>query len=251
MTSLREVVAFLDERLEAWSYGDRSLNGLQVEGRSEVRKVALGVSASLRLFEDAIAWGADAVIVHHGLLWEGQQRLIGPMARRVKALLESDTSLLAYHIPLDAHPEDGNNALLAREIGLVDVTRWGTYRGTPIGSIGRLEGARAVDDLVARVARVCGGEPMVLGDRSAVLGTVAICSGSAGSMIDQAVEARASAFVTGEPGEPAQQIAHETGIVIVGAGHYNTERLGVQAIGRRLETELGLEARFVEIPNPV
>lgn len=257
MTKLSEVVAFLDRHLEPGAYDDRSANGLQVEGRATIRKVALGVSASLRLFEEAVAWGADAVLVHHGLLWEGQQqRLVGPQARRVRALILAEASLLAYHLPLDAHPVDGNNALIAKGLQLVDVAPWGAHKRTTIGAIGRLAGATSVDELVARVAAVCGGsgakvEPVVLGDRSLEPGTVAICSGGASSMLDQAVAAGANVFVTGEASEPSQQLALETGVLVVAAGHYNTERLGVQALGRRLETELGLEARFFEIPNPV
>lgn len=257
MTKLSEAVSFLDRHLESGAYDDSSLNGLQVEGRAEVRRVALGVSASLRLFDEAVAWGADAVLVHHGLLWDGQsQRLVGAQARRVRALLVSETSLLAYHLPLDAHAEDGNNALIARGLGLVDVAAWGLYRRTKIGALGRLAQPATVDELAARVAATCGGagvdvEPLVLGDRAIAPRTVAVCSGGAGSMLDQAAAAGADVFVTGEAGEPALQLALEAGVVVIAAGHYNTERLGVQAVGRRLEAELGLEARFFEIPNPV
>jgi dinuclear metal center YbgI/SA1388 family protein len=257
MTTLTDLVAFLDSHLSPSDYDDRSLNGLQVEGRAAVRKVALGVSASLRLFEDAIAWGADAVVVHHGLLWEGQQqRLVGAHARRVRALLVAETSLLAYHLPLDAHAEDGNNALIAKGLGLVDVAPWGGHRRTTIGAIGRLASETTVDQLVARLATTCGGDglevvPVVLGDRGVRPHTVAICSGGASSMLDQAASAGANVFVTGEAGEPSMQLALETGMLVVAAGHYNTERLGVQAIGRRLEAALGLEARFFEIPNPI
>jgi len=250
MAGLHEIVARLDEHLEAQRFSDAALNGLQVEGRATVGRVALGVSASLQLFRAAIDWGADAILVHHGLFWGAPVPVVGPLAIRLRSLLEAEISLIAYHIPLDAHPVDGNNAVLARRLSLGDLEPWGAYRGKTIGTLGRTELITA-DELIERAALVCGSTPLVFGPRRADITSVAVCTGSAGSMIEQAIASKADALITGEPGEPAQQLALESGTLVIGAGHYNTERFGVEALGERLAQELGVEVRFFDIPNPV
>ncbi len=251
MTKLSAIVSFLDQHLEISQFADPGINGLQVEGRADVDRVALGVSASLQMFEEARRWGAQAIIVHHGLIWKGMTRLVGPTARRFRSLLEGNVSLLAYHLPLDAHPVDGNNSLLARRLGLDEVIPWGGSGRTKIGAIGSLSDEPDIDELVLRVTSVCGAAPLVLGRGPQRLRTVAICSGGAGSMLGEAIDDGADVFITGEAGEPAQQLALEAGVFVLGAGHYNTERLGVQALCVRLEEELGIETRYFEIPNPV
>lgn len=213
--------------------------------------VALGVSASIRLFEEAIDWGAEAIIVHHGLLWGGQVRIVGPFARRIRSLLDAEVSLLAYHLPLDAHSEDGNNAVLARRFGLVDVKPWGSYRGKTIGVMGETDGLVESDQFINRVAETCESTPSVLGERNGGIRSVAICSGGGGSLLEQAIESGADVLVTGEPGEPALQLARESGTLVIGAGHYNTERFGVQALGTRLANAFDLTVKFFEIPNPM
>lgn len=251
MAKLPEMLEYVDSHLEVASFSDLSLNGLQVEGRREVQRVALGVSASLRLFEKAIEWGAEAIIVHHGLLWGGQVRIVGPFARRIRSLLDAEVSLLAYHLPLDAHPDDGNNAVLARRFGLVKVKPWGSYHGKAIGVMGETEGAQEQRRFIELVAETCESTPQVLGGGEASIRSVAICSGGGGSLLEQAIESGADVLVTGEPGEPALQLAQETDTMVIGAGHYNTERFGVQALGARLANTFDVTVKFFEIPNPI
>lgn len=250
MVELSRLVAFLDEHLEASRYADVAMNGLQVQGRPVVRRVALGASASLALFERALGLEADAVLVHHGLFWGKPAPIVGPLAGRLRLLLENELSLVAYHIPLDAHPEDGNNARLARALGLTDLEPWGEHHGRTIGWLGVPEGG-SIDALAARVAEVCGASPLTLGAQPPRIHRVAVCTGSGGSMVGQAIAAGADALVTGEPGEPAQELAREAGIAVLGAGHYNTERLGVEALGARLAATFGIEPHLVDVPNPV
>lgn len=248
---ITELLSFLSEHLQTSLYSDVSLNGLQVEGRREVQRLALGVSASERLFEAAAQWNADAVLVHHGLFWGAPQRVAGPLARRLRLLLSKEISLLAYHIPLDAHPEDGNNAVIARALGLEAIEPWGSYRGREVGAIGTLPGAPGVEGLKVELEAVLGDQLVFLGARPDRISKVAVCSGSGGSMVEQAIGSGVHLLVTGEPGEPAQELAREGEMTVVGAGHYNTERFGVQALGQRLGAVFGLETSFIDVPNPI
>ncbi len=251
MAKLTDIIAFLDEHLAAATYADVGLNGLQVEGKSSVRRLALGVSVSAALINEAAAWNADAILVHHGLFWGRVEAIKGAYAGRLKALLSQDISLIAYHIPLDAHASDGNNAQLAKQIGLQEAGPWGDYKGKRIGVLGRLPAPVELSHIVPIIAQTCRSKPVVLGDRTDKIATVAVCSGGGGSMLTDAIDAGADLFVTGEPGEPAQELAREAGVAVVGAGHYGTERLGVQAIGARLGKIFGIETRYIEIDNPM
>ena len=249
MVTLERLVQFLDAHLEVAKFEDSALNGLQVEGRPDVRRIVLGVSISHALLQRAEQLGADAVITHHGLLWGKALPIVGPLRLRLAALLGGEISLLAYHLPLDAHPEDGNNARIAAVLGLGETERWGLYHGSPIGRIG--SSTSTLGELVARLEAAISARPLVLGAGPCRVSRVAVCSGGAGSMLDQAIAARADVFVTGEPGEPAQELAREAGIAVVAGGHYATERFGVRALGERLAAELDVETLFVDIPNPV
>jgi dinuclear metal center YbgI/SA1388 family protein len=251
MTAIHDIVRYLDTHLGAARFQDAAINGLQVEGRAEVASILVGVSACRRLFEEAISGEYDAVLVHHGLLWDRPRAVVGPLAERLRLLLANKVSLIAYHLPLDAHPVDGNNACLATAIGLLHIEPWGTYRGQVIGCKGRFEGGRALDALVADVDRICGATALVMGQRKPAIERVAVCSGGAGDLLDLAIADGADVYITGEPGEPSQALAREAGIVVIGAGHHNTERLGVQALARRLSADLGIRTRFFDIPNPV
>jgi len=251
MVYLKYLIDHLDAHLDAGRFDDVAINGLQVEGTAEIRRVLCGVSSSQALFEEARRIGADAVLVHHGLFWGRLQPIVGAFGRRVRTLVEGDISLIAYHLPLDAHPRDGNNARLASILGLTDVEPWGDYHGQTIGCAGNVSANDSLEDLIGKLNRECHSTSFVLGVEPEKLERATICSGGAGSMLEQAIEHGADLFVTGEPGEPAQEIAKEAGVTVLGAGHYNTERFGVRALAVRLEEELGLETSFFDIPNPV
>ncbi len=247
------LVAELDGLLEADAVADFCPNGLQVEGRREVRRVVTAVSASRALFSRAVARDADLVLVHHGILWKAPQppRLTGSFRERVRLLLEADLSLVAYHLPLDRHLELGNAAQLARRLGLVDLEPFGEYGGVSVGVCGVFPEAIPAEELFAAVGEVCDREPQVFpGDRPLV-SSVGIVTGAAEREYHQAVAAGLDAYITGEATEWVLHQAAEDGVHYVAAGHYATERFGVIALGRWLAREHGLEVEFVDLPNPV
>jgi dinuclear metal center YbgI/SA1388 family protein len=243
-----EIVAYADERLEVHRFPEYGRPGLQVLGADEVAKIACGVSASRELFERAAAAGAQLVLVHHGMFWRNEPLWIDRRQRgRLEALLAADLTLLAYHLPLDAHPTLGNNALLADALG-VEVER----PFAEVGHGGRLREPSGVDALVARIRETVGGrEPVVFAHGPERIERVAICSGGAGAELIRAAHEGYDLFLTGEPEEPSLQNARELGIHFVAAGHDATERLGVQALARDLAERFSLEWEFVEIENPV
>ena len=220
---------------------------MQVAGADEVSKVVCAVSSSLELFERAAAAGAQLVIVHHGILWENEPRTIDErVRRRLQALFDADMTLAAYHLALDAHPEIGNNALLARELG-VEVDG-------PFASVGQRRPPRRPQPLEAFLARVrerIAPDPLVFAEGPDPVERVAILSGGGGRYLADAAAAGYDLYLTGEPAEPSLHLARELGITFVAAGHYATERLGVQALTARLAERFGLEWEFVELPNPV
>jgi dinuclear metal center YbgI/SA1388 family protein len=250
---LTALVAYLDEYLEARKGPDFGPNGLQVEGRQQVRKLVTAVSAGAELFAKARAAGADAVLVHHGLFWEGLPlTLTGYRYRRVAELIESGMSLLAYHLPLDRHPQLGNNALAARAFGLVEVEPFGEHGGLPIGCKGRLpEPLPAAAGLVEICRRVFGQEPLAFLAGPEPVSTVGLLSGGGQNEVYQAIAEGLDAYVTGEASEWIMNVARDAGIHYLAAGHYATERLGVRALGEHLARRFGLEVEFIDLPNPV
>ena len=241
------VIAFANELLDLPSYPDYGPMGMQVAGAHEVRKIACGVSASLELFERAAEVGAQLLIVHHGLIWASDPRVVDDRARRrLKALLDADMTLAAYHLALDAHPEIGNNALLARELGVVVDRPF-----AEIGVGGRVDGGTGIDAFAARVAERLGREPLVFAEGPDRVERVAIVTGGAARYVTDAAADGYDLFLTGEPAEPTLHLARELGIHYVAAGHYATERLGVQALAARLAERFQLEWEFLELPNPV
>jgi dinuclear metal center YbgI/SA1388 family protein len=242
-----EILAFAAELLELESFRDYGPQGMQVAGAEDVSKIVCGVSSSLELFERAASAGAQLVIVHHGLLWDNEPRVIDArVRRRLQALFDADLTLAGYHLALDAHPEVGNNVLLARELGLeVD----GPFAGIGVG--GHLPAPEPVESLLARVRARIAPEPMVFQEGPATIERVAIVSGGGGRHLAEAAAAGYDLFVTGEPEEPSLHLARELGITFVAAGHYATERLGVQALSARLAERFDLAWEFVELPNPV
>lgn len=246
------LVAYLDEMLEARRGRDFGPNGLQVEGREEIRKVVTGVSACLELFARAREARADAVLVHHGIFWEGLPRtLTGFQHRRVAELIRGEMNLIAYHLPLDRHPELGNNAVAARRFGLERVEPFADYDGLPIGCKGRLPETLPAESFVARCQEVFGQPPLSFLGGPREVSTVGIVSGGAQREVYQAIAERLDAYVTGEASEWVMNVAREAGVHYVAAGHYATERLGVQALGEHLARRFGLEVEFIDVPNPV
>ena len=241
-----EILAFADELLDVASYTDYGPVGLQVVGAEEVTALACGVSASRELFEHTAAVGAQMAIVHHGLFWDRDSRVVDSALRgRLRALFDGDITLAAYHLALDAHPELGNNALLARELG-VEVEE-----PFDVGHGGSLTEPLSPDAFTARIRGVLAREPLAFQYGPEEIRRVAVVSGGAAGLLPQAAAAGYDAFVTGEPAEPTMMIARELGIHFVAGGHYATERLGVQALAARLAAEFGLSWHFIELVNPV
>lgn len=244
-----QLVTYLGQLLEVDRYKDYGPNGLQVEGGPEIRRIVSGVTASLDLIEAAIAWKADALLVHHGLFWRGHDgRLTGWLRQRVARLMAHDINLLAYHLPLDGHAELGNNATLGARLGLRADARFGEQA---LGFIGDapadLPDAAA---LARRCAEVLGRAPVLLPGDGRPLRRIAWCTGGAQGWFEAAIAAGADAYVSGELSEPQAHLARETGAAYLACGHHATERYGAPALGEHLAREFGLEHRFIEIDNP-
>lgn len=248
---LRELIAWLDDLLDPAAVSDYGPNGLQVEGRPEVRRLITGVSACRELFERAAELEADAVVVHHGLFWQGMPyELVGVQYRRVRTLIENGLSLVAYHLPLDRHPEVGNNALACHALGLEGLEPFGHHAGASIGFAGSLAEPITGAELVRRCRDLYGQEPLAFtSDRP--IRRVGVISGGAQKEFHQAIAAGLDAYVTGEVSEWVTNLARETGVAYLAAGHYATERLGVRELGSRLADHFGIEVDFVDVPNPV
>jgi dinuclear metal center YbgI/SA1388 family protein len=250
--TLTDLVTYLDGYLEAGVGKDYCPNGLQVEGRPDVRKLAAGVSACEELFVRARKQGVDGVIVHHGLFWQGQSgALTGVQYRRVAELIRGEISLLAYHLPLDRHPVVGNNAVAVRAFGLGDIEPFGDYEGQPIGFCGTFAEAVSTADFLERCQKIYGQEPLAFTHGPDPVSTVAIVSGAAAALLYEAIDRNVDLFLTGEPREWVMNVARETGTHFVAAGHYATERLGIQALGKHLQDHFAIEVEFIDIPNPV
>lgn len=246
------LVAYLDDLLEADRTGDLCPNGLQVEGAETIRRVVTGVSACRELFDHAASVSAEAVLVHHGIFWRGDPRqLVGFRKRRVANLITHDINLIAYHLPLDRHPELGNNALAAHALGLDEVEEFGSYEGAPLGFSGRFPEPLSSRSLAQRCEELFERPPQLFGDLDRPVSSLGVISGAAQRMFQSAVDSGLDAFITGEASEWVVNMARETGTVYVAAGHYATERLGIRALGEHIAERFGLEVEFFEVPNPV
>ena len=252
MAKLSAILDYLEELLQPSLFDDYGPNGLQVPGPEEVERVVTGVSAHQELFERGTEAGADLVICHHGILWDAQPRAISPVLKaRLETLFRADMALAAYHLPLDAHPEVGNNALICARLGLERAEPFGRHRGREIGFVGRSSQPLALEDLVARCREAFGQEPFVWDFGPDAVGTVGILSGGGASSLAEAAALGLDAFLTGEPAEPAMADAREAGIHFTAAGHYATETFGVRRLGELLQEGFGVEQRFISVPNPV
>lgn len=252
MTSLQQIIAYCDTLLNVDDYQDYAPNGLQVEGRAEVRRIVCGVTASQALIDAAIAHQADLLLVHHGYFWKGESpAIVGMKQRRIKALLDNNISLLAYHLPLDGHAQLGNNAQLGQ---LFEIPVEGRFGQGPDGGLamrGSLTTGQSAEAFSALIAEKLGREPLLIEGGDHPIRRVGWCSGGAEGYIEQAAALGLDAYISGEISEPTVHIARELGIHYIAAGHHATERYGVMALGNHLADHFAVESRFIDIPNPV
>jgi dinuclear metal center YbgI/SA1388 family protein len=247
-----ELIAYLDELLDAKGFDDYGPNGLQVIGRDEVHRVVTGVSAHRELFERAAEAAADMVVCHHGLFWGSSPTTVDARLKgRLVPLFEADMTLAAYHLPLDAHPEVGNNALICEELGLRRGEPFGEARGRAIGFVGHAEKPLPLEALAERCCSVFGRDPLVFPGDGRPVTRVGVVSGGGGSSLGDAIRLGLDAFLTGEPEEPAMADARESGVAFLACGHYATETFGVRRLGELLAERFGLDHLFVEVSNPV
>lgn len=243
-----ELRSYLDQLLETERYRDYCPNGLQVEGSAEIGRVVCGVTASQALLDEAVRRGAQALIVHHGWFWRGEDgRVTGVRRRRLATLLGHDINLFAYHLPLDGHAELGNNAQLALRCGWQSERRFGDQ---DIGVIGSLPAPMTLSAVAEQVARALARPPLVIGDEQRRVVRLAWCSGGAQNLFEQAIAAGVDCYVSGEISEQCTHLARESGVAYIAAGHHATERYGIAALAVHLRETLGLDCQFVDIDNP-
>ncbi len=250
MVPLVELVRYLDELLQPEAFQDYCPNGLQVEGCHEVSRLVAGVTATQALIDTAIERGADVILVHHGFFWKGEDaRITGMKLKRLKKLLANDISVIAYHLPLDAHAEYGNNVQLAREL---DFSVDGSFGGRmELALYGRLPGAMSGEALSQHITDRLGRAPLHIAGEDAPITTVGWCTGAAQSFIEDAVSEGLDAFISGEISEQTVHVARETGIHFFATGHHATERYGVRALAEHLSQHFDINTKFVDIDNPV
>jgi dinuclear metal center YbgI/SA1388 family protein len=244
-----ELDIYLQHYLDVARFSDYCPNGLQVEGAPCVERIVTGVTASLELLTAAIAANAQAVLVHHGYFWRGEDlRVVGARKRRLSLLLHNDLNLYAFHLPLDAHAEVGNNVALARVLGLSVEGRCGEQE---LVFHGRSDVQMTVAELAARISQRLERQPLVIGDPSRPIKRIAWCTGAAQGFFEDAIGASADVYVSGEISEQTVHLARESGVAYIAAGHHATERYGVQALGAHLAQRFGIEHLHIDIPNPV
>lgn len=253
MADLNEIVDFLDEYLGAKTISDYAPQGLQVEGSAHVDKAVTGVSACMELFHAARDWGANAIIVHHGMFWDSEPRALrGSLRERVKFLLENDISLIGYHLPLDRHPEVGNNIQIVRKLDLASEEPFGAYKGVTLGYMARTrDEATPSGKFFDKIRNAINPSARVYPFGPGEIRTVAICSGGGQDTLREAIAKKADVFVTGEDTEWVYHLCKEERINYVAAGHHATERFGVMALAELVTARFGVETRFIDIPNPV
>ncbi len=244
-----DLVAYLDDYLQISRYQDRSNNGLQVLGPAEVSRVAFAVDASLAAFRGAVNQGAQLLIVHHGLFWSQPVLITGIHYERVKTLIQGGCGLYGAHIPLDAHPEVGNNIELARLLGLRDLQAWGLHQGSLISWIGALPEPVPAGELYARLTARTGPGNRLMLSATGMARRVAVLSGYGMDFVGQAAAAGADTLVTGETSHTWHHPLVEHDMNILFGGHYSTEALGPQALARHLERQFGLETVFIDVPT--
>lgn len=244
-----ELTRYLEELLEVPKFRDYCPNGLQVEGCADVSRIVAGVTASQALLDAAVERGADTILVHHGYFWRGEDgRVTGLRRNRLKTLLGHDINLLAYHLPLDAHPELGNNAQLAKRLGWRPEGRFGDQ---DIAWFGAVEQRLTAAELVLKTSAALCREPLLVGDPERPIRRIGWCSGGAQGYFEQTIALGLDAYVSGEISEQTTHLARESGVAYLACGHHATERFGAQALAEHLAAKFGLDCEFVDIPNPV
>jgi dinuclear metal center YbgI/SA1388 family protein len=251
MATAQQFLQAFDLLLQPESFKDYGPNGLQVEGKQQVTRIVSGVTASRALIEAAIQEQADAIFVHHGLFWRGQDgRVVGWMKQRLALLLKHDINLFAYHLPLDAHPELGNNAQLGLKLGLEASARFGEQ---DLGFFGRRSGGgsfRNARELAAHIEQSLGRQPTWVEAVQRPIRNIAWCTGGAQGYFEAAISAGADAFITGEISEPQAHYARECGVAFLACGHHASERYGAPAVAGHVAAQLGVAHGFIEIDNP-
>jgi dinuclear metal center YbgI/SA1388 family protein len=251
-TTINTLDGYLHKELNVEGFSDYCPNGIQVVGRKRIKRLMTGVSGSLALIEAAIAWQADLLLVHHGILWDSDSRVVtGSYKKRLQLILANDLNLMAFHLPLDAHPVYGNNARILEKLKLVQATSFGRYRGGTLSFIGKTSKAIPLPDFSKMVKKCFGGSPLILPFGPKTINKVAVCSGGAPELVREAKECGVDMFITGEASEFVYHFAKEEKINFIAAGHHRTEMFGVQALGKHLSKQFGLTHRFHNIPNPI
>ena len=247
-----ELVSILNDFLEIDLISDYGPNGLQVEGREEVNTIITGVTASYELIEKAVEKNADMLLVHHGILWQGQNETIkGSFKKRLKLLLENNINLCAYHLPLDRHLDVGNNAIMAKKMGLKKITGFGDHKGKTVGIKGIFKKDISIDELVLQIKELLNREPLLFNFGKEKIKNIGIVSGGGQSFFQQAVDENLDVFITGEVSEHAFHLAKEEEIHFISAGHHATERFGIYSFGEWISQTYGLNVEFIDVPNPV
>jgi dinuclear metal center YbgI/SA1388 family protein len=249
--SLSTLVQLLNTELASTTIKDYCPNGLQVEGKNQIKKVVIGVTACQKLLDAAIAVNADAILVHHGYFWKGEaSEITGMKKRRLQSLLRHDISLLAYHLPLDVHATLGNNAQLGQLLGLTNIRALTTVEPRGVVMLGDVAAQVPAADIAAQLKQLLGREPLLHAAGVAQVQTLAWCSGGGQGYIQAAADAGADLFFSGEVSEQTIHCADELGIHFIAAGHHATERYGIQALGQWLAAQTGIEVCFIDVPNP-
>ncbi len=252
MITVSELTKYLDDYLDVESIKDYCPNGLQVEGRAEIDKIVTGVSACMELFEAAAGKGAQAVVVHHGMFWDSDSRVVrGSMRRRLKYLLDHGISLIGYHLPLDRHRVVGNNIGIVKALGLTDPAPFGDYHGAPLGYIARTEAPVAIDSFADLARDRINNELTIHRFGPDEISSVAVCSGGCQDLLRDAILRKADLFITGEESEWIYHLCKEEGIHYIAAGHHATERFGPMALGDHLAEKFDVEVEFINIHNPI
>ncbi len=246
---INELNNYLNLLLQPERFSDYCPNGLQVEGKTHISKIVTGVTASMALLEAALKEKADAILVHHGYFWRGEaQPIIGIKKRRIQFLLQHDINLFAYHLPLDAHAELGNNVMLAKQLGLNIIGKSGENDMLLLTELTAPQSLQTFANLIeTKLNRV----PQVIGDLQKPVKTVALCTGAAQGYIEQALAVNVDAYISGEISEQTVHVARESGMSYISAGHHATERYGIQALGEHLAQKFGLQHTFIDCDNPV
>ena len=246
---LKQLHDFCDEYLKVDDFSDYCPNGLQVEANAEVENIVCGVTASQALIEAAIDQGADTLVVHHGYFWKGEnQAITGVKGKRIRSLIKNDINLLAYHLPLDVHPEVGNNVQLARVLDW-DVTDSFGEQGLVFEA--KLSQQQSLEEISRHIETRLATRTLAINAGEHAIKRIAWCTGAAQGFIDTAAERGVDAFISGEISEPTFHLAREMGVHYIAAGHHATERYGVQALAKVIADRFGIKQQFIDIPNPV